>query len=407
MLKGRRDKQCFLCNKTGHFAYECKLKQKVLAMEAAASGDRDSQPGTYDKPNRGSSRGRGRGQRGSYRGRGTGHAMAVKETEAKETLPSPDSVSCSILTPTITERTAILSSACENQIFHPPRMPVSQGKVNGHVVTLLRDTGCSGVVIKRDLVSDNQLNGKSQLCILIDGTKLPAPVANVFIDTPYYTGNVEAWCMNNPVYDLVLGNIEGARLPGEPDPQWTLAQAVQTRAQKREESKPYVKLKVPEALLTTASPEEIQLAQEQDHTLDKVREMLNSGIEKISKSGGKSVFVTKKGLIYRKFRSTSGDQASSQLVVPRKYKTTVLKLAHESVLAGHFSTKKTVSRILAEFWWPGCQADCTRFCKSCDMCQRTYPRGKVTKAPLGDMPVIDVPFQRIAVDIVGPLDPPT
>lgn len=244
VLKGKRDKQCFLCNKTGHFAYECKLKQKVLAMEAAASGDRGSQPETYDKPNRGSIRGRGRGQRGSFRGRGTGHAMVVKETEAKETMLSPDNVSCSILTPTITERTAILSSACENQIFHPPRMPVSQGKVNGHVVTLLRDTGCSGVVIKRDLVSDDQLNGKTQLCILIDGTKLTAPVANVFIDTPYYTGNVEAWCMNNPVYDLVLGNIEGARLPGEPDPQWTLAQAVRTRAQKREESKPYVKLKV-------------------------------------------------------------------------------------------------------------------------------------------------------------------
>lgn len=58
-----------------------------------------------------------------------------------ETPQTPDSVSCSILTPTITERTAILSSDCENQIFHPPRMPVSEGKVNGHVVTLLRDTG--------------------------------------------------------------------------------------------------------------------------------------------------------------------------------------------------------------------------------------------------------------------------
>ena len=135
--------------------------------------------------------------------------------------------------------------------------------------------------------------------------------------------------------------------------------------------------------------------------------MLKSGTEKLSKSGGKSVFVAKKELIYRKFRSNSGDEAVSQLVVPVKYRTIVLKLAHESMLAGHFSTKKTVSRILAEFWWPGCQADCTRFCKYCDMCQRTYPKGKVTKAPLGDMPVIDVPFQRIAVDIVGPLDPPT
>ena len=39
---------------------------------------------------------------------------------------------CSILTPSITESTAILSSACENQLCHPPRMPVCRGRVNGH-----------------------------------------------------------------------------------------------------------------------------------------------------------------------------------------------------------------------------------------------------------------------------------
>ena len=410
--KGKKDKRCFLCDKIGHFAYECKLKQKALAFEAAANSG--SQQHSYDNSSyRGQSRGQGRGPyrgRGNRfnRGRGSGQAMAVQETDVKEGNVSHDNVGCSILSPTLTETAAIVSSACENQIFHPPRMPVSQGKVNGHVVTLLRDTGCSGVVIKRELVKDEQLNGKSQLCVLIDGTKLQAPVANVHIDTPYYTGNVEAWCMNNPVYDLILGNIEGARLPGEPDPHWNLTQAVQTRAQKKEESKPYSKLKVPDSLLTTATPEEIKLAQQADNTLGKVREVLKSGEEKISKGGGRSWFVNKNGLIYRKFKPSSDqDQATSQLVVPMKYRTTVLQLAHETLMAGHFSTKKTSSRILSEFWWPGCQADCGRFCKSCDMCQRTYPKGKVPKAPLGDMPLVDIPFQRIAVDIVGPLDPPS
>ena len=80
------------------------------------------------------------------------------------------------------------------------------------------------------------------------------------------------------------------------------------------------------------------------------------------------------------------------------------KLAHESVLAGHFATMKTVSRTVAEFWWPGCQADCTGLCKSCGMCQRAYPRGKITKASLRDMSVINVPFQRIAVVMLGNLN---
>ena len=137
--------------------------------------------------------------------------------------------------PNITESTAILSSACENQLFHPPRMPVSQGRVNGRVVNLLGDTGCSGVVIKQSLVRPDQLNGKTQMCVLIDGTKISSPVATIEIDTPYFKGEVEAWCMQNPVYDLIVGNKEGARLPGEPDPNWQLVRAV-TRAQKKEEA---------------------------------------------------------------------------------------------------------------------------------------------------------------------------
>ena len=55
--------------------------------------------------------------------------------------------------------------------------------------------------------------------------------------------------MTNPIYDLILENTEGTRLPGEPDPQWKLVQAVQTRAQKKE-IKPYDKLKLPKALQT-------------------------------------------------------------------------------------------------------------------------------------------------------------
>lgn len=40
-------------------------------------------------------------------------------------------------------------------------------------------------------------------------------------------------------------------------------------------------------------------------------------------------------------------------------------------------------------------------------CQRTFPKGKVTKIPLEKMPLIDTPFERIAVDLVGPISPVT
>lgn len=39
-------------------------------------------------------------------------------------------------------------------------------------------------------------------------------------------------------------------------------------------------------------------------------------------------------------------------------------------------------------------------------CQRTVSKGTISKLPLDSMPSKDVPFKRVAVDIVGPLHPP-
>ena len=49
----------------------------------------------------------------------------------------------------------------------------------------------------------------------------------------------------------------------------------------------------------------------------------------------------------------------------------------------------------------------TRFCRSCDVCQKTVPKGTVPRVPLQRMPVIDTPFKRVAVDLVGPIYPPS
>lgn len=61
--------------------------------------------------------------------------------------------------------------------------------------------------------------------------------------------------------------------------------------------------------------------------------------------------------------------------------------------------------MLTEYNWPGVHADVRWFCQSCDACQRIVSKGNVRRPPLGRMPLIDVPFQRVAVDIVGPIEP--
>ena len=91
-----------------------------------------------------------------------------------------------------------------------------------------------------------------------------------------------------------------------------------------------------------------------------------------------------------------------QLVLLRDCWKTVLQLAHEIPLAGHMGKGKTTQRILQRFYWPTVYQDVAKFCRSCGECQKC-PHRKVQKAQLIPLPIVTEPFQRIAMDIVGPL----
>lgn len=85
----------------------------------------------------------------------------------------------------------------------------------------------------------------------------------------------------------------------------------------------------------------------------------------------------------------------------------VLKLAHDSPMAGHLGGKKTRNRIWVEFYWPEMCPEIRRYVASCDACQKTVTKGSVRRVPLEKMPLIDVPFKQIAVDLIGPIIPPS
>ncbi|XP_077551642.1 uncharacterized protein LOC144165718 [Haemaphysalis longicornis] len=99
-------------------------------------------------------------------------------------------------------------------------MPVVEGRLLGNPVTVLRDTGSNTVIVRRDLVSENHLTGKTTRVLLLDGTVKQLPEANIYVQTPYFVGEITAACMDQPIYDLVLGNIQGVREPHMPDPDW-------------------------------------------------------------------------------------------------------------------------------------------------------------------------------------------
>ena len=109
--------------------------------------------------------------------------------------------------------------------------------------------------------------------------------------------------------------------------------------------------------------------------------------------------------MYSQFTSPpeKGSVVHKQLVLPHSLRESVLEVAHDSILGGHLTTKKTYDRVTSNFFWPGAYDDVSRYCQSCDICQRTIPKGRCSKTSLVAMPIIGEPFARVAIDLVGPL----
>ena len=181
-----------------------------------------------------------------------------------------------------------------------------------------------------------------------------------------------------------------------------VAGPVVTRAQAKKSDKVHP-LKVKEAM-SSVDKSTIENLQKKDSTLKKCFDRIGKPIIRENYVGE---FYKKNGLLYRKHQETKTGRSFNQLVVPKELRRQVMSVNHESAFSGHLGAKKTEVRILPNFFWPGLRQDVIRFCRSCDVCQRTVKRGSVRKVPLGSMPLIDTPFKRVAVDIVGPIAPPS
>ena len=171
--EAREPKKCFLCNRAGHIARDCRVRPhtyKAAGIRAeAAPGDREAGRGLWIA----------HGKETVFSG------MAMGEGDVD--------------------------------------MPVREGMVNGVRVKVLRDTGCSGAVVRESLVKDHQRTGEVRRCAMIDGTVRLFEMARLGVDTPFFSGQLEALIMASPLYDLVIGNIEGLKQPRENEAEMSVA----------------------------------------------------------------------------------------------------------------------------------------------------------------------------------------
>ena len=158
-------KTCFLCRKSGHFAKDCFVKKRIMA--ALVSDDEASECESYTmKDDQGSVH--------SQRRHSRNRVSKGDESDSSTSLCACQMMGATEITLVCGHKLPILSS-CINKL--PSNMSTSKGFVGSQVVEVLRDTGCSGVVVQESLVSKKQYSGKNQRCALIDGSVHTFPMA--------------------------------------------------------------------------------------------------------------------------------------------------------------------------------------------------------------------------------------
>ena len=91
------------------------------------------------------------------------------------------------------------------------------------------------------------------------------------------------------------------------------------------------------------------------------------------------------------------------LVVPRTLRREIMQQLHNTKTAGHLGRERTLRAVRSRFYWPGLRGDVIRWCKQCEMCARGKPGPGLGRAPLQHRRS-GAPFERIAIDILGPLN---
>ncbi|XP_056598991.1 uncharacterized protein LOC130417451 [Triplophysa dalaica] len=114
-------------------------------------------------------------------------------------------------------------------------------------------------------------------------------------------------------------------------------------------------------------------------------------------------FAILKDRLYRVTQDTQSKQDTTQLVIPKSRREMLFQAAHCNPMAGHLGQAATVNRLTTRFFWPGIHENVRRWCASCPECQLVNPPA-TPRAPLCPLPLIQVPFERIGMDLIGPLE---
>ena len=318
-----------------------------------------------------------------------------------------------------------------------------RGTLNGRVVQMLIDTGCTKTMVSANYLKPDYLDhAKSEKNLCVHGDKVSYPTAEVELKLGQWSkvarvvvapGIPVPVLLGTDIYELTSSNpvmvttraqarkecniaarTEKSSEESTSDPSQTTKRMAPENVSDGECSEPNVEQETLEQRreeATTSTPQElspleanaddIRQWQAIDPTLAKARDEARE-----EESDDRVGFYYSNGLLYRKWRpegSAEGNvRTCKQLVLPQQCRPPVLRLAHDVPMAGHMGITRTKDRLLQRYYWPGIFADAADYCRSCEVCQKSNPKYPI-RAKMVSMPLIEQPFQRIAMDVIGPL----
>ena len=88
-----------------------------------------------------------------------------------------------------------------------------------------------------------------------------------------------------------------------------------------------------------------------------------------------------------------------KIIPPTGIRTRLLNICHE----GHLGISKTKGRIRNAYWWPGLDKDVEKLIRDCVECNNADKSHTILRPQLHPLPCPDMPWDRIGIDITGPV----
>ena len=322
---------------------------------------------------------------------------------------------------------------------------VQDAYVENVKVRCLKDSGSSITLLNKAILKNLNFTGEYTVCSTAFNTKHSVPLAFVNFKGKDGCGVIKIGVVENLPYDMILGtDLNSLKLNTD-----EFCAAITRSKSKVIESQSENLSALPRQMLAhykspplepieeenipTIGDEQIQeqLQEQNDKfkfealqgigktqfineqqtcgTLTNIRNIIGKVMENNSSKKEVTHYFMHKNLIYRKYYFPSisklGETSSvRQLVIPVKFRRAILSIAHDEPLASHVGIAKVKASILKRFYWPNIFRDIYSYVTSCEKCQKVGKLVKRAKAPMIMTPTKSKPFEKIIIDIVGPLE---